>query len=113
MEEWESHDLTSYLNRTVNNVGGSEIRDTQHSDVTDSQGMEQSPYQIANRSKCGEMHHQNQHCSLSDRQRICCHGLRRYHGGFEYDSPRQQQKEDNNVPGMQECPTVCYYTGKT
>ncbi|XP_034170743.2 uncharacterized protein LOC113543357 [Pangasianodon hypophthalmus] len=57
------------------------------------------------------MHHQNQHCSLSDRQRICCHSLTRHHGGFEYDSTRQQQKEDTNVPGTQECPTVCYYAG--
>lgn len=64
------------------------------------------------RPKCGEMHHQNQHCSLSDRQRICCQGSRTRHGGFEYDSSKQQQKEDNDVAGTRECPSVCYYTGK-
>lgn len=110
MEGWEKHDLTTYPNRILNKVGGSEIRDTQHSDVTDSQGTEQ--LRIANRSKCGEMHHQNHQCSLSDKQRICCHRLRGHHGGFEYDSSRQQQKEDSNVPVAQEYPTVSCYTGK-
>ncbi|XP_053507194.1 uncharacterized protein LOC128623980 [Ictalurus furcatus] len=57
------------------------------------------------------MHHQNHQCSLSDKQRICCHRLRRHHGGFEYDSSRQQQKEDSNVPVAQEYPTVSCYTG--
>lgn len=63
-------------------------------------------------SKCGEMHHPNQHCSLSETRHICCHCLRRHEGGFEYNSSLQQQKEDCDVPGTQECPSVCYYPGK-
>lgn len=107
---WRTHDFTSYLNRILNNVGALEIRDTQHSDVTDSQGRERLI--IASRSQREEMHHQNERCSLADRQCICCHSLRRHHGALEYDLCREQQTEDSNVPGTQECPSVCYYTGK-
>ncbi|KAG7319508.1 hypothetical protein KOW79_016651 [Hemibagrus wyckioides] len=56
------------------------------------------------------MHHQKHHCSLADRQCIC-NSSKRHHGGFEYDSCREQQKEDINIPGTQECPSVCYYPG--
>ncbi|GAA6099757.1 uncharacterized protein LOC113543357 [Tachysurus ichikawai] len=64
---------------------------------------------IANRSKCTEMH--QEHCCLAERQCICCQSLRSHHGRFEYDSCREQQKEDSHVPRMQEYPSVCYYTG--